>query len=267
MTLQLSHFMMGTLQQGPPIILLHGLLGNKRNWMNIARQLNKLTRRRVYALDLRNHGASPHSPDMSYDVMSQDVRCFLTDNSIRTCSVIEHSMGGRVAMALCLDHSNFVDKMVAVDVSPSRSPNPGIATACIKGMLNLPLDRITSRRQASQFLLEYADDPKMRDFLTTNLVSQDGIWKWRINLEFIANSLNHLTALPDSYLTRKYEKPVLFIGGADSLYLTGQSPHLIQRLFSNSDIRIIPNAGHWVHIDQLKLFLSQVTDFILGNKK
>ena len=267
MTVQLSHYMLGTLQQGPPIILLHGLFGNKRNWINISRQLNKLTNRRVYALDLRNHGDSPHSPDMSYDVMSQDVRCFLTDNSIHTCYVIGHSMGGRVAMALCLDHTDIVDRMVAVDVTPSRSPNPGIATACIEGMLSMPLERVTSRKKASQFLLEFAEDPKMRDFLTTNLVSKDGKWKWRINLQVIANSLNHLTSLPDSYLTKKYEKPVLFIGGADSPYLTGQSPHLVQRLFPNSDIKIIPDAGHWVHIDQLKLFLSQVTDFILGNRK
>jgi hypothetical protein len=45
----------------PPVLLLHGLLGNKRNFATIgtslSRQLDR--KRRLFGLDLRNHGTSP----------------------------------------------------------------------------------------------------------------------------------------------------------------------------------------------------------------
>ena len=253
---------MGTLQQTPPIVMLHGLFGNKRNWLNISRHINRMTQRGVYALDLRNHGDSPHSSSISYELMAADVHRFLEENSIQSCAVIGHSMGGRVAMALSLDHPDIVQQMVAVDVAPSKPPNPGIATTCIKGMLNLPLQNVTSRKQAGQLMKEYIEDSRMRDFLVTNLVLRDGHWKWRINLEGIANSTKALTSLSANYFKMKYMKPCFFVGGANSPYLIGDSPQIIRGIFPNAEIGMVPNAGHWVHIDQSESFLTLVTNFL-----
>lgn len=52
--------------------------------------------REVYAVDLRNHGASPHVQEMSYEAMSKDVKCFLEDNGIAKACILGHSMGGKV---------------------------------------------------------------------------------------------------------------------------------------------------------------------------
>ena len=55
----------------PPVVLLHGLFGMARNLGFVQRAL--AGRFRVVGLDLRNHGDSPHAPDMRYDVMADDV--------------------------------------------------------------------------------------------------------------------------------------------------------------------------------------------------
>ena len=55
----------------PPIVILHGMLGSSRNWQTAGRDL--AVSRRVYALDLRNHGLSPHADSMSYGEMAADV--------------------------------------------------------------------------------------------------------------------------------------------------------------------------------------------------
>ena len=55
---------------GTPIVILHGLLGSSGNWRSIARHLAE--RHRVFALDLRNHGKSPHVESMSYPAMADD---------------------------------------------------------------------------------------------------------------------------------------------------------------------------------------------------
>ena len=222
-----------------------------------------MTERRVYALDLRNHGESPHSCSISYELMAADVHRFLEENSIETCAVIGHSMGGRVAMALSLDHPDIVQQMVAVDVAPTKPPNTGIATTCIKGMLNLPLQKVTSRKQAAQLMSEVIEDSTMRDFLVTNLVLRDGLWKWRMNLEGIANSTKALASLSTDYFKMKYTKPSFFIGGASSPYLMGESPQIIRAIFPNAEISMVPDAGHWVHIDQSESFLTRVTNFLL----
>jgi|GEM_PF-5417295 len=56
---------------GETLVLLHGLFGSAGNFGLIQRRL--ATQRRVLALDLRNHGASPHADGMEYPAMAADV--------------------------------------------------------------------------------------------------------------------------------------------------------------------------------------------------
>ena len=56
---------------GPPLVLLHGLFGSARNFGTVQRAFAQ--HRRTIALDLRNHGASPHAADMRYATMAADV--------------------------------------------------------------------------------------------------------------------------------------------------------------------------------------------------
>jgi predicted alpha/beta-fold hydrolase len=93
----------------PPVIFLHGLLGNKRNFSSIARSLYGRLKhpRRILGLDLRNHGdncassssstTSAHRHDMSYTSMAMDVLHFMDANDMPTVELIGHSVGGKVA--------------------------------------------------------------------------------------------------------------------------------------------------------------------------
>lgn len=56
----------------------------------------------VLTVDARNHGDSPHSPDMSYEAMSQDLQDLLPKLDLVPCVLIGHSMGGKTAMLLAL---------------------------------------------------------------------------------------------------------------------------------------------------------------------
>ena len=56
---------------GPPLVLLHGLYGRSGNFAGVAQRLAE--KRRVLALDLRNHGDSPHHALMDYPSMAADV--------------------------------------------------------------------------------------------------------------------------------------------------------------------------------------------------
>ncbi|PNI92542.1 ABHD11 isoform 10, partial [Pan troglodytes] len=86
----------------PAVVFLHGLFGSKTNFNSIAKILAQQTGRRVLTVDARNHGDSPHSPDMSYEIMSQDLQDLLPQLGLVPCVVVGHSMGGKTAMLLAL---------------------------------------------------------------------------------------------------------------------------------------------------------------------
>ena len=58
--------------EGPPLVVLHGLLGSLDNWQAMSKRLAQ--GHTVYSVDLRNHGRSPHNRVMNYRVMAQDLR-------------------------------------------------------------------------------------------------------------------------------------------------------------------------------------------------
>lgn len=64
--------------------------------------LPALSTLQVLTVDARNHGDSPHSPDMSYEAMSQDLQDLLPQLGLVPCVLIGHSMGGKTAMLLAL---------------------------------------------------------------------------------------------------------------------------------------------------------------------
>src|SRR5688572_13911266 len=64
----------------PPIILLHGMLGSSRNWLTTGADL--APQYHVFALDLRNHGKSPHADSMSYEDMVGDLLAWMDSQQL-----------------------------------------------------------------------------------------------------------------------------------------------------------------------------------------
>ena len=105
---------------GVPLIILHGFLGASDNWHAMSKRL--AAHCKVYSLDLRNHGASPHSRLMNYAAMAEDVREFCAGEKIHRAHLLGHSMGGKVAMRFTADNPQAVAKLVIVDIAPKAYP-------------------------------------------------------------------------------------------------------------------------------------------------
>lgn len=75
------------------IIFLPVQSGSKRNWISICKALHRdMPERPIYALDLRNHGSSPHALPMTYEAMASDVRKFIEDKQLKNVALLGHSM-------------------------------------------------------------------------------------------------------------------------------------------------------------------------------
>ena len=103
-------------------------------------------------MDARNHGDSPHSPLMSYEAMSEDLINFLNTHSIGKCSLLGHSMGGKVAMTTTLQHPEMVDRLVVVDVAPTHTLGKQDILQYIATLRSLDLQAVRKRIDADRAL-------------------------------------------------------------------------------------------------------------------
>jgi len=243
--------------KGEPLLILHGLFGISDNWLSIARQLAQS--HHCYILDMRNHGRSPHSPDLNYDDMIEDIYEFLTDFRLRKVSILGHSMGGMTAMKFAFEYPHRLDKLIVVDIAPKTYPV--IHQDIIRGLVSIPLNTIKSRKEADNYLKEYVPSSRIRQFLLKNLRRQeDQSYAWRINLDAIQGHASSIgQGISGDY---SYDQPALFIRGGDSNYIMDEDIPRIQKIFSDVSIVTIPGASHWVHAEKPEEFITAAQTFL-----
>lgn len=237
-----------------PLIILHGFLASARNWRTAAKRL--ADKHHVYVLDMRNHGASPHHECMDYPIMAHDVIGFMDRMGLQKAHLLGHSMGGKVAMYVALSYPERVESLMVADIAPvsyKHSFDP-----MINALKQLPLEKLSNRKEAEQFLAEAIPDMGFRQFLLQNLLLKDGAYYWRINLDFIQKTAHHIVGFPE-HDEQIFADKALFIAGQHSKYI---EPSSVLNIFPQAKIVEIPNTGHWLYVEAPELFCNIVADWI-----
>ncbi|XP_030755193.1 protein ABHD11-like isoform X1 [Sitophilus oryzae] len=253
----------------PPFIILHGLFGSKQNWTGLSKAYHQQTspQRKIIALDLRNHGESPHTSQHSYEYLADDLQYFLKDHSIGKIALMGHSMGGRCAMLFTLQYPKLVEKLIIVDISPvTTSPKFKELSNLFNVMNSVKMPENVPLREAQNIvdkqLSEYITEKSARAFLLTNLIKTDHQkYKWRFNIPALLSNFQNIVRFPPID-NLKYEGNTLFIGGAKSDYIEKSDYPKILKLFPKAELQYIEGAGHWVHIEKPNDFLKITLDFL-----
>ena len=246
------------LGEGQPFLILHGFLGMSDNWKTLGNKFAEAGYQ-VHLLDQRNHGRSPHTPEMNYEVLATDIYDYCQTHNLKNIILLGHSMGGKAAMLAAGKYPDLIDKLIVVDISPKYyAPHHDQIMA---GLTALENQNLTSRKNAEEFLAKFVEDSGTRMFLLKNLY-----WKTkeklalRLNLKVLKETIEEVgAALPAEI---KFEKPTLFVKGEKSNYITKEDEPLILSHFPNARIQEIPNAGHWVHAEKMKDFYDNVMRFL-----
>ncbi|MEI6121519.1 MAG: alpha/beta fold hydrolase [Opitutae bacterium] len=240
---------------GSPIVILHGLLGSSRNWQSAGVVL-AASGYRVIGLDLRNHGSSSWDDDCTYTAMAEDVRAYLLSEKLNSVHLVGHSMGGKVAMRLALSYPGLVSRLTVVDIAP-RSYSDRVRVE-FTAMNSIDLTKIKSRREAENQLMDTVTDWGMRQFILTNLNSdENGVWKWTVNREALTQSLKSILDF-DITDSETFNRPTRFIRGGKSNYITDADSVLIKKYFPLADIITLPESGHNPHFDARAGFVDAV---------
>lgn len=260
--LQLKKRCLGGDPKDPPLVILHGMLGSSRNWATAGTDL--ASGYHVWAVDLRNHGSSPHHPLHTYEAMAADLEGLRREMDWETMVLLGHSMGGKAAMRYACDNPKRVSALIVVDISPvDHKPYHAVELAALK---DLPLPAIGTRKEADELLSKAVPDWAMRQFLLTNLRRSADGWQWQVNLEALTGHLADLARSPlssgDSYLG-----PTLFVRGGQSDFVPDEDIPQAREYFPNSQWQTIPQAGHNVHVEARPDFARMVTAFLQEAKE
>ena len=239
----------------PPLVILHGMLGSSRNWQTVGRDLAMTFH--VFALDLRNHGQSPHAEGMDYPTMMEDVLAWLDAQQLDRVTLVGHSMGGKIAMLLACRRPERVERLVIVDIAP-KNYFWVAHRAEFDAMNALDLEHLASRAEAELRFEARVDDWAMRKFLLTNLerTGESG-WRWQINLPALTAGLQILEKTP-LHDGDRFDGPVRFVLGERSVYVSNHDHASIRRHFPAATFVTIANAGHNPHMDQRESFVRAV---------
>lgn len=235
------------------------MLGSSRNWQTAGADL--AAHFHVFALDLRNHGRSPHDAVMTYEAMMEDVLVWMDMNSLRRVSLMGHSMGGKVAMLLACRQPERVERLFVVDIV-AKDYFSSAHRVEFAAMNELDLRTLLSRGEAEMKFEGRVWDWAMRKFLTTNLERDPeagGAWKWLINLPVLTAALPVLekNSLAEG---ERYEGPVTVIAGGKSRYLAEGDVERMKVFFPAVTVAVIADAGHNPHMETREEFVRAVGD-------
>lgn len=259
------------LGEGPEMIILHGLYGSGDNWLTVARQL--AGNFKIHLPDQRNHGNSPHDPELSYKALVSDIVEYINDNQISSPIIMGHSMGGKTAMWLSVLHPEVISKLIVVDISPVGYAQLTNHSNLVESHLNIvnamrlvDLSNLKTRAEIDREFANYISQDMVRQFLLKSIDREkDGTYRWKLNVDAISKGLPDIMSGID---IEKYKRnvqrdlPVLFIRGELSEYIPDKDIEAIKILYPKATIETIFDAGHWVHAEQTEAFMGVLKHFL-----
>ncbi|KAJ3743997.1 alpha beta-hydrolase [Lentinula detonsa] len=252
------------------LVLVHGLLGFKRNWSSLSKAFSRDLGRPVYAVDMRNHGLSPHAEPMDYLHMAADILHFIKKLGLSDISLLGHSMGGKAAMTLALDSDlppGLLKNLVIVDISPTKGKVSKTTISYIEAMRRIEASNLTgssARKEADKLLVDVEKDPSTRAFLLSTLTtpsSDSESARFRVPLNILSRSIPDIGSFPYDPGEAIYKGRTLLVKGGKGRFVNNDNIPVFQRFFPNSRLEVL-DTGHWVHAERPNEFKNVVVNFI-----
>lgn len=235
-----------------PVLLIHGLFGSLDNLGVLARGLK--ADRPLIQVDVRNHGLSPRSDEMSYRAMAQDMLETLDRHGIDKATVIGHSMGGKIAMTMTALAPERLAQLVLIDIAPVdyQTRRHDTIFAAVNAVTKAG---VTQRAAAAEVMRAFITEEGVIQFLLKSF--HDGEWRFNV------------PALWDNYASisgwetvPSWPGPALFIRGELSPYLDDIHRNALLAQFPQARAHVIAGAGHWVHAEKPDAVLRAVRRFL-----
>eukprot|EP01018_Ginkgo_biloba_P010269 Gb_31948 [translate_table: standard] len=259
----------------PTAVLLHGILGGRKNWGSFARRLaQEFPMWQFLLVDLRCHGDSasiPKRPPHTVASAARDVLQLVGQLRLTPRVLVGHSFGGKVALSMADQAAKPLARPVRVwvlDATPGKVRSGGDGedrpAELIAALRQMP-KQVASKRFVIDALVQNGFSVDVAQWITTNLRpgNSDGTgrtnFSWNFDLEGISDMYK---SYEDTNLWQVVENVpqgvhVDFLRAERSLHRWAhediQRIHAAEELAASEgagvQMHVLEDAGHWVHAD------------------
>ena len=249
---------------GEPLVLLHGFTGCAANWRPLLPRLAE--RHRVIAIDLPGHGNSGAPGGVARYKMPRvaaDLIELLTRHNATPAHWLGYSMGGRLALYMAVRQSSVVRSLTLV------SATAGLANAAKRQARRAADEALAARIErdgVASFVAEWERNLLFAGLAGLPEEARATLHEQRLSNSplGLANSLRGMGAGAQPSLWSRLAAvtaPALLIAGQRDTKFVALNEGLAVSI-PNATLRLIPDAGHVVQMEQPEAFLAAVTDFL-----
>ncbi|MGW8144637.1 MAG: alpha/beta fold hydrolase [Anaerolineales bacterium] len=229
-----------------PLLLIHGAGGAYLSWSS---ELRRLPGNDVLAIDLPGHGDSPGESMGSIGAYADEVLNFLDQLKIDQVVLSGHSMGGAIAMQLCLDQPERVAGLILVGSGAKYEVNPKLIEYC-ESDITYPhaLDLII------KFSFSQATDKRLVELAAKRLAETP---PKILQADFIACDRFEI-----SNQLGEINQPTLVICGEEDRMMPVSCSKMLTEGIPKSRLEIVPAAGHMVMLERPEVVAQLVLEFL-----
>jgi 4,5:9,10-diseco-3-hydroxy-5,9,17-trioxoandrosta-1(10),2-diene-4-oate hydrolase len=251
------------------VLLVHGLGTSLVTWHQNVGPL-AAAGFHVLAPDLPGHGDSDKPRHLSYDPVSGAhlLHRFLRSQRVRRASVVGSSAGGLVVSLFALYYPEQLDRLVLV-----AAGGLGREVSWTLRIVSLPLLGEIVYQPRLQKLLDldrrifYHPPPVLAEIQPEmhRVRSLPGVR--RAGIQAIRSSINPLGLRKQHYILpqlRQLDAPLLTVWGEDDPVLPVSHAHTLRETIPQSQVRILPQCGHWPHLEKAEEFNPMLVQFLRG---
>lgn len=247
--------------EGKPVVLLHGFTGSRKTWKKIVDEGKSGIQ--WILIDLPGHGDTKTESPRTMEACCHDLATLFSHEGIADFHLVGYSLGGRVALSFAMLYSELLLSLTI------ESASPGLKTFH-EQKDRKQVDEQWARKIQAEGLEAFVNEWENLSLFTTQKALPEQIRKEiraeRLSQteEGLAQSLRWMgTGIQPSWWNQlsRLKLPVLLIVGAwDEKFVTMNKE--MEKYLPNGCLKMIPEAGHAVHLEKPDLFRKTFQAFL-----
>jgi pimeloyl-ACP methyl ester carboxylesterase len=236
-------------QGGPEMVLLHGLFGALSNWDSVQPLMAQYAKPIALSLPL----LGSHRSEVKVKSLALYTEYFVRSREFAPVTLCGNSLGGHVALRMCLAAPELVDCLILTATS---------------GLYEHSVDSLPVR-PGYDFVREHMQ----KVFFNQEFVTEDAIGEIVKILESKTNVLNLIHAARSAKkdnlkdLLCQIKVPTLLLWGEDDFVTTMEVAETFHKLIPNSELVSIKNCGHAPMIEHPEWFSEEVKKFLAKHSR
>ena len=250
--------------EGPALVLLHGLGGDRAFWAAELPQLRDDFQ--VITVDLRGSGDTPVTDDgHSMATLADDVCAVLDVAGVESAHVVGFSMGGLVAQALAVRHPGRVERLVLASTYAVMNPQARMFLDAVRDVVLAEgsLRAVFPLVAPWLFSIGFLADPAHAAWFTAPEDDPDEIpeppagWLAQYQAQRDFDGRADLASIRASTL--------VLSGGQDRLVPADDAAELAAGI-AGATASTYAGSGHLINVEEPDRFVARVRAFVLGGE-